>query len=240
MLATRVIPVLLLLNKGLVKTVKFKDPTYVGDPINAVKIFNEKEVDELIFLDIDKEKNSEPDYALIEKIASECFMPVCYGGKIKSIDQIKRIFNLGIEKVAINTNAIENPKLIEESSKLFGAQSIIVSIDVKKTFTGKYKVFISNGTKPTKHNPVELIKEMADIGAGEIVINSIDRDGTFAGYDIELIKMVSNSVQIPIIACGGAGKLTDFTGAIELGGASAVAAGSLFVFYGKHRAVLIN
>ena len=241
MLQTRVIPCLSLQDKGLVKTIKFNNPTYIGDPINAVKIFNEKEVDELIFLDISATvKNKKPPIKLISQIASECFMPLGYGGGIRNLDEIKKIFSLGVEKIIINTHAVENPSFIKQAANLFGSQSIVVSIDVKKNLFGKYEIFTQGGKKSTKLNPVIFARQMEEMGAGELFLNSIDRDGTMKGYDIELIQKISKKVTIPVIACGGAGRLEDFGKAIKEGGASAVAAGSFFVFTGPHRAVLIN
>jgi imidazole glycerol-phosphate synthase subunit HisF len=237
----RIIPCLLLRNKGLVKTVKFKESTYIGDPINAVKIFNEKEVDELIFLDIDATKNkNEPNYEIIQNIASECFMPFAYGGGINSLSQIERIMKSGAEKIVINSNAFLQKNFVSEAVRQFGSSTIVVSIDVKKEFFKGNTVYVKGGTQSTGKNPVEYVKSIEQAGAGEIFINSIDRDGTMEGFDIELIKNVSSSVKIPIIACGGAGKLSDFGDAVHLGGASAVAAGSFFVFHGKRRAVLIT
>ncbi len=241
MLNTRVIPVLLLKNKGLVKTVEFKEGKYIGDPINAVKIFNEKEVDELIFLDIMASKEQrEPNFETIRDIATECFMPFGYGGGIRNIEHIKQIFSLGTEKAIINSYAIENPSFIKEASDFFGSQSIVVSVDVKKSLTGKYKVYDSSKNKLTNLDPVEFSIKMEYLGCGEIFLNSVDRDGTMKGYDIELIRKVTDEINIPVIACGGAGKLEDFRDAVKQGNASAVAAGSLFVFHGKHKAVLIN
>lgn len=241
MLKARVTPCLLLKNRGLVKTIKFKDPKYIGDPINAVKIFNEKEVDELILLDITATTEKKGlQIRLISEIASECFMPLCYGGGICSIDDIREIFKLGIEKVSINTCAVENPLFIKSAADAFGSQSIVVSIDVKKDLFGKYEIFTQSGKKNTKLDPIKFIKQMENMGAGEILINSIDREGTMQGYDIDLIKKVAESVSIPVIVCGGAGKIEDFEEAVKKGGASAVAAGSLFVFYGPNRAILIN
>jgi len=238
---TRVIPALLLKNQGLVKTIKFKNPKYVGDPINAIKIFNDKEVDELIFLDITASyKNRKPPFELLSQIAGECFMPFGYGGGIKVLEDIKKILNLGFEKVVINSYAVENPSFIRKSSEYFGSQSIVVSIDVKKTFFGKHEIYTRGGRKPTQLNPVEFAVKMEELGAGEIFLNSIDRDGTKKGYDIKLIKKVSESVNIPVIASGGAGDVKDLGDAVHKGGASAVSAGSLFVFLGPHRAVLIN
>jgi cyclase len=241
MLKARVIPCLLLKGQGLVKTIKFKHPKYVGDPINAVKIFNDKEVDELIFLDIEATVNERrPPIKLISEIASECFMPLSYGGGLRNLDDIKTIFNLGVEKVIINSYAIENPNFVREASRHYGSQSIVVAVDVKRDFFGKYEIYSIGGKKKTKLNLVDHIKEMEKLGAGEIFLNSIDQDGTMEGYDIEMIKKVTGSVSIPVIACGGAGKIQDFIDAVEKGGASAVAAGSMFVFHGKHRAVLIT
>jgi cyclase len=241
MLKTRVIPCLLLKGQGLVKTVKFKNSRYVGDPINAVKIFNDKEVDELIFLDIEATViGRKPPIKLLSEIASECFMPLSYGGGLRDLDDIKTVFNLGVEKVIINNQAIENPCFIEEASRRYGNQSIVVSVDVKRNSFGKYEIFSFGGRKKTKLNLVDHVKEMERLGAGEIFLNSIDRDGTMEGYDIEMIKRVTETVSIPVIACGGAGRINDFAQAVRKGGASAVAAGSMFVFHGRHRAVLIT
>jgi cyclase len=237
----RIIPCLLLRNNGLVKTVKFKDSTYIGDPINTVKIFNEKEVDELFFLDIDATKlHKEPPYDLIQNIASECFMPFAYGGGIQSLQQIERIIKSGAEKVIINTNAFLQKDFLAEAVKQFGSSTIAVSIDVKREFLKGNVVYIKGGTQSTGLTPVVYATRIEDAGAGEILINSIDRDGVMEGYDIELIKSISNSIRIPVIACGGAGTLNDFKSAVREGGASAVAAGSFFVFHGKRRAVLIT
>ncbi len=237
----RIIPCLLLHDKGLVKTVQFKNPVYVGDPLNAIRIFNEKEVDELIFIDIDATREkTEPDYALIEDIASECFMPLCYGGGIKTIEQIRKIFALGVEKVAISSAAINNPNLIKEAASIFGSQSIIVVVDVKKSLLGQYHVYIENGTKNTKLNVIEWAREVSKLGAGEIVINSIDNDGTMKGYDLGLIKEITKNISIPVTALGGAASLNNMGDVINKSRASAAAAGSLFVFTGVHKAVLIN
>lgn len=238
---TRVIPSLLLKDRGLVKTVKFKDPKYIGDPINTVKIFNDKEVDELVLLDITATIDQRnPNFELISEIASECFMPLAYGGGINCIEDIKQILSLGVEKVVINSYAFDNPGFIREAAIRFGSQSIVVSIDVKKNVFGRYEVFTHGGRKATKQNPVDFAKKMQDSGAGEILLNSIDMDGTMKGYDIELIKSVSQKLEIPLIACGGAGKLEDLSDAATKGGASAVSAGSYFIFKGPHRAVLVN
>lgn len=236
----RIIPILLLKGMGLYKSIKFKDLKYVGDPINAIKIFNEKEVDELIFLDIEASlSNAEPNYQMLSDIASECFMPLCYGGGIKSITQIERILYTGVEKISINSSAFDNPLLVYEAAKKFGSSTIVVSIDVKKGFLSRSSVYTLSSTKNTNKKPLEFAKYMEDQGAGELLINSIDCDGTMNGYDLDLIKTIANSVSIPVIACGGAGSLQHFKQAVDHG-ASAVAAGSFFVFQGKHRAVLIT
>lgn len=237
----RIIPCLLLRDNGLVKTVRFKDSTYVGDPINTVKIFNEKEVDEIFFLDIDATKlKKEPPYELIKNIASECFMPFAYGGGIHSIEQIERIIKSGAEKIIINTQAHLGKGFLAEAVKAFGSSTIAVSMDVKKEFIKGNRVFVRGGTQSTGIAPVEYAKRIEGEGAGELLVNSIDRDGVMEGYDIDLIKSISDSIRIPLIACGGAGKLSDFRSAFKDGGASAVAAGSFFVFHGKRRAVLIT
>ena len=236
----RVIPVLLIQEGGLVKTIKFKDPTYVGDPINAVKIFNEKEIDEIVILDIHATRqNRGPDMAMISEIAGEAFIPLAYGGGITTIEQVKDLFYLGVEKVIFNYSAYNNSNLITECASLVGSQSTIVSIDVKKNWIGKNKVHILSGMKNTGEEPAEYAKKMTDAGAGEIILNSIDRDGTYLGYDLELIKQVSSSVNIPVVACGGASGINDFIFAMK-NGASAVAAGSMFVFQRPHKAVLIS
>lgn len=237
----RIIPCLLLRNNGLVKTVKFKESTYIGDPINTVKIFNEKEVDEIFFLDIDATRlKKEPPYDLIQNIASECFMPFAYGGGIHSLLQIERIIKSGAEKIIINTQAFLGKNFLKEAVQQFGSSTIAVSIDVKKEFLRGNIVYVKGGTQSTGLNPVDYAREIENAGAGEILINSIDRDGVMEGYDIELIKSISGSIKIPIIACGGAGRLNDFSQAVKQGGASAAAAGSFFIFHGKRRAVLIT
>jgi len=236
----RVIPVLLLRNGGLVKSVKFKNHVYVGDPINAVKIFNEKEIDEIIILDIDATRQkSALNMSKIREIAGEAFIPLAYGGGISSIEQVKELFYIGVEKVIMNSSAVNKPQLITETAKMVGSQSVVVSIDVKKGLLGGYKVYTSNGTINTGYDPVEFAKKMQDAGAGEIFLNSIDKDGTFNGYDLELIRKVSAELSIPVIASGGAGEVEDFDKAIK-SGASAVAAGSMFVFQRPHKAVLIS
>jgi cyclase len=236
----RVIPILLLSKQGLYKTVKFKKPVYIGDPLNAVKIFNEKEVDELIFLDIDASAGGkEPDYRYLTDIASECFMPLCYGGGITNTEQIKKLIFSGIEKVSLNTVALGKPQFIREASDRFGSSTIVVSIDVTKNLFGKNVIYNKNKVKTVFYDPVAMAVEMNKQGAGEILINSVDRDGVMNGYDLELIKRISSQVDIPVVACGGAGEISHFKEADEAG-ASAVAAGSMFVFHGVHKAVLIN
>jgi cyclase len=230
MLYPRIIPCLLVKDKGLVKTVNFKNPKYVGDPINAVRIFNEKEVDELIVLDIDAtHEKREPDYKMIEHLAAECRMPLCYGGGITTCDQVLRIIQLGVEKVAISSAAIENPDLIAEAAECVGNQSVVVVLDVKKSFLGgKYEIYTHNGSKNTGKYPADFALQVQKLGAGEIVINSIDNDGLMKGYDLDLVEIVRKSINVPLTVLGGAGALHD------------AAAGSLFVFKGVYRAVLIN
>lgn len=241
MLKIRVIPCLLLVNESLVKTIKFKDHNYIGDPINTVRIFNDLEVDELIFLDITAtNENRKPNLEMLRKIASECFMPLTYGGGIKNVDEIKEILNIGIEKVAINSHSFENIEMISAASGLYGSQCIVSSIDVKKNLSGKYEVYTHSGTKNTGISPEDWSVRLEKAGTGEILLTSIDKDGTWSGYDIELIKKVSGKVNIPVIANGGAGSLSDFRSAVLEGGASAVAAGSMFVYQKKDCGVLIN
>jgi cyclase len=241
MLIPRVMPCLLLKNGSLVKTIKFQDPGYIGDPINAVRIYNEKEVDELIFLDITATlEKRRPPFEVLTQIASECFMPVAYGGGIRDLDDVQAIFKLGIEKVAINSYAVENPSFIRAAADKFGSQSIVVAMDVRKKRFGGYEVVTRGGKQSTKLDPVKWAVQMAETGAGEILLTAVDRDGTQEGYDIELLRSVTGAVDIPVIACGGAGKLADFADAVKQGGASACAAGSMVVYFGRNRAVLIN
>jgi len=240
MSTTRVIPTLLLREGGLVKTIKFSDERYVGDPINAVKIFNQKEVDELVLLDIAASKNKvEPSFHEISEIVSEAFMPVGYGGGISKMSDIEMLFNIGVEKVILNSAFYSNGSLILEASKVFGSQSIVVSLDVKKDIWGNYKLYSYSGSKKEKIELIAALKYAQDLGAGELVINSIERDGTMNGYDNSLIRLVSRELKIPIVALGGAGHIQHFADAIQHG-ASAVAAGSMFIFQGVHRAVLIS
>jgi cyclase len=242
MLRARVIPCLLVRNGGLVKTTRFGDPKYVGDPLNAVRIFNEKHVDELIVVDIDATvAGREPDYGLIANLAAECRMPLCYGGGVKTVDQIERIVALGVEKVSLGSAAAFEPKLIEKAAQRVGSQSIVAVMDVKKSgFLGRHEVFTHNGMKKVGRNPVEMARQLEDLGAGEILLNSIDRDGTMNGYDLALIDSVRNAVRLPMTVLGGAGSLDDMRALVDRYGAIGAAAGSLFVFKGKYRAVLIQ
>ena len=237
----RVIPCLLLRNLGLVKTVKFRNPTYLGDPINIVKIFNDKEVDELVFLDITATPGGrKPPFDFLSGVTSECFIPLCYGGGVRNLEDMKTLFTLGVEKVAVNTHAVENPAFMRTAADLFGSQSVIASLDVKKTWRGRYEVVTHCGRKRTGVDPVGLAVELERQGAGELLLTAIDRDGTMQGYDLELIKRVTAAVRIPVIACGGARRVSDLAAVVNEGGASAAAAGSMFVFQGPHRAVLIS
>lgn len=242
MLYPRIIPCLLVQDKGLVKTVNFKNPKYVGDPINAVRIFNEKEVDELMVIDIDATiEKREPDYRMIENLAAECRMPLAYGGGVTTCDQVQRIIQLGVEKVAISSAAIENPNLVTKAAERVGNQSVVVVLDVKKRFMGgKYEVFTHNGHKTTGKGPLELALQMEKMGAGEIIINSIDQDGLMKGYDLNLVEKIRDSISIPLTVLGGVGSLHDIGQLIKKFGAIGAAAGSLFVFKGIYRAVLIN
>jgi cyclase len=240
MLTHRVIPALLLRNNGLVKTLRFKDPKYVGDPINAIHIFNEKEVDELMVLDIMASKDRrEPNYALIEQFAGECFMPLAYGGGVRTVEQAKQIFSLGVEKVCIQTAALENPGLISELSERFGSQSVMVSVDIKKNLFGKRCVFTSAKGKLLSNPWLNTLRSLVDAGAGEVLLNAVDKDGTLSGPDLALIREASAAVDVPLIAVGGISSLNDIKAAVQAG-ASAVAAGAFFVFHGPHRAVLIT
>jgi cyclase len=237
----RIIPALLLVNDGFYKTIHFKNPRYVGDPINTVKIFNEKGADEVVVLDITATRDKKPiNYRKIAEIAGEAFMPMAYGGGIKTFDDAQKVFNAGYEKVILNSSAAENPALIGEIARVYGSQSVVVSIDGKKDWLGKYKVYTHNGTHSIGKSPDVYAREMESAGAGEMVVNSIDRDGTWEGYDLALVKMVSKAVSVPVIACGGASGMDDFRKAVLEGGASAVAAGSLFVYQKKGMGVLIN
>lgn len=240
MLRYRIIPTLLLKNGGLVKTMRFKNPVYVGDPINAVQIFNKKEVDELIILDITATlEKTTLNYKKIEEIVSEAFMPIGYGGGINKLEQIEKLFKLGVEKVILNTAAYLNPDLIKQAAQTFGNQSIVVAIDIKKDLLGNNRIYTHSGSKKQDTDLLKALKIFENAGAGEIFINSIDRDGTMTGYDLNLIRLVSENVSVPVVASGGAGKIEHFSQAIKAG-ASGIAAGAMFVFHGVHRAVLIS
>ncbi len=241
MLRPRIIPCLLIQNKGLVKTMKFRDPKYIGDPLNAVRIFNEKAVDEIIIVDIDATRmNFEPNYKMIENIAAECRMPLCYCGGVKNKEQAQRIFSLGVEKVAISSEVIKNPYLIKQISDFVGSQSMVVVLDVKKNKMGVYEIWTHNGTRNTEIEVSLFAKLAEELGAGEIIINSIDQDGMMNGYDFELVGLVRSSIHLPLTILGGAGSLDDIDKLIKKYGIIGASAGSLFVFKGIFRAVLIN
>jgi len=242
MLRPRIIPCLLVKNNGLVKTVGFDKPKYVGDPLNAVRIFNEKEVDELMVVDIDATVHGgEPNYRLIANLAAECRMPLCYGGGVKTPEQVQQIISLGVEKVALSAAAVANPTLISKAAEWVGSQSIVVVMDVKKVgLLRRYEVFTHNGTKATGLDPVAWAKQVEKLGAGEVVLNSIDQDGEMKGYDLTLAERVRQATTLPLTVLGGAGSLNDLEMLICRFGIIGAAAGSLFVFKGKYKAVLIN
>lgn len=240
MIQARVIPCLLLRGNGLVKTRKFKDAVYLGDPVNAVRIFSDKEADEIIILDIDASREGrEPNYELIAEMAGEAFMPVAYGGGVRSLEQIRRLIRSGVEKVVINTSATESTDVIRAAVDVFGSQAIVGAVDVRRKLLGGYAVVAKSATEATRLNLQQHIQNLVAAGVGELLINDSDRDGCMAGYDIALVRSVTN-VPVPVVVCGGAGTLEHLREAVHEGGASAVAAGSMFVFHGKHRAVLIN
>ncbi|MCG8552806.1 MAG: AglZ/HisF2 family acetamidino modification protein [Desulfobacterales bacterium] len=241
MFRPRIIPTLLLKGKGLVKTVRFKGPRYIGDPINSVRIFNDLEADELVFVDIVASKERRcVSVDLVRQIGDEAFMPFAVGGGITNLYQMENLFKAGAEKVVINSGAVNRPGLVADAAKYFGSQSIIVSIDVKQNLFKRRKVYIRDGQEKTLIDPVAWAERVADLGAGEIMINSMDRDGTMTGYDIDLIRRVSEAVGVPVIACGGAGSLEDLWQGFVQGRAHALAAGSLFVYHGQRKAVLVN
>jgi len=236
-----VIPCLLKRGGGLVKSVRFRNHRYVGDPMNAIKIFNEKEVDELIVLDIDASRKERPiDWDGLRRMAEECFMPLCYGGGVRSVKDAVALVGLGVEKVALNSAALRDPDLLPALADRLGSQSVVAAIDVKKTWWGGERVYDHVTGRATGFSAVEHAQRMVERGAGEILLTSVDRDGTGRGYDLGLVERVARAVSVPVIACGGAGGVADLAAAVNRGGASAVAAGSLFVFHGPHRAVLIN
>lgn len=242
MLRPRIIPCLLVKNGGLVKTVQFDNPKYVGDPINAVRIFNEKEVDELFVIDIDATaQNREPNYTLIRNLAAECRMPLCYGGGVKTVEQIQKIVGLGVEKVSISSAAVQSPDLIADAAARVGSQSVVVVLDVKKSgLLRRYEVFTHNGSRKNGLNPVDFAAKVQALGAGEVVINSIERDGVMKGYDLHVVQDIREVVSVPLTVLGGAGSLQDMNDLVRRFGIIGAAAGSLFVFKGKYRAVLIN
>lgn len=241
MLKSRIIPVLLIRNKGLVKTTKFTDDKYVGDPLNAVRIYNEKEVDELTVFDIDATiTGTDPDLRVIENLAAECRMPLCYGGGVKNLEQAISILSLGVEKVALSSAAIENPKLVSEIAEQVGSQSVVVVLDIRKKLLGGYNVFTHNGKQKVKKELFDLIKDFEALGAGEIIINNIDLDGTLKGYDHQLIAKLKSKLNIPFTICGGANSYEDLRKAVNNHSPVGLAAGSLYVFKGKYRAVLIS
>ena len=240
MLKHRVIPCLLLKNGGLVKTMKFQNPKYVGDPINVIRIFNDKEVDELIVLDIEASKvKRAPNYELIEQFAGECFMPLCYGGGISTVEQAKRLFSLGVEKVCLQTSALIDLQLVRDIADRYGSQSVVVSVDIKKNLFGSYRLYSSSNGKLLELPWREFLNKAVTAGAGEIMLTAVDREGTLAGMDLALIRAATQSCPIPVIAAGGAATLPDFRAAVDAG-ASAIAAGAMFIFHGPHRAVLIT
>ena len=241
MIKTRIIPCLQLMDESLVKTIKFSNPKYIGDPINTVRIFNELEVDELCFIDIRASKKGlSPNFKILKEIANECFMPLSYGGGLSDLDTIKKIFNIGFEKIIINTAACENPSLISDVANYFGNQSVIASIDIKKNFFNTYKVYTCDGSKKTNLNPIKWAKDLESLGAGELLITSINRDGTWLGYDIDLLKKITSSVNIPVIANGGAGDENHIISVKKEANVSAVALGSMVVYQGKDLGVLVN
>ena len=237
----RYIPVLLLRDGGLYKTRKFEKETYLGDPINIIKIFNDKCVDELVLLDIAAARNrSEPNFEILKEIAGECFMPLAYGGGLVSVEQAHKILAIGFEKIVVNSAAWTDPKLVPSLARFFGSSTVVGSIDVKRNWMGREKVFIHGGSEAISMDAVEWAKELEKRGIGEIMINSIDKDGEMNGYDLDLIRRISGVVSVPVIAAGGARNVDDLKSAISNAGASASAAGAMFVFQGKHRAVLVS
>lgn len=241
MLRTRVIPCLLIQKGSLVKTIRFKNARYVGDPVNTARIFNELEVDELIVLDIRATlENRSPDYNLLRQLAEECFMPLSYGGALTSLEEIQAVFSLGFEKVALNTAAVEKPEIISKAADRFGSQSIIGSIDVRRNLFGHYYVATASGTRRTGKDPAQWAFELQTLGVGEILLTSIDKEGTWTGYDLELTRRVTSAITVPLIAHGGAGAIADIGRVTREAGAAAAALGSMVVFQGKDRGVLVN
>lgn len=241
MLSKRVIPCLTLKNGSLVKTVRFKNPNYIGDPINAVKIFNEKEVDEIIILDISATKEGrEPNFELIQDITEEAFMPLAYGGGIKTLDHIKKLFLIGVEKVVLNSTSFLDGKVVKQAVELFGSQSIVGSMDIKKSFLGKQYVYTHSGKKNTKKTPLEYLNYLENLGVGEVFVNFIDLDGMMSGYNIETSKLLGEKASVPLVICGGAGSLSDIQKLVYEANINSISAGSIFIYHGKHNGVLIN
>jgi len=241
LLQTRIIPCLLLKDESLVKTVNFKKPAYIGDPVNTARIFNELEVDELVLLDISATNNNrKPDFKILAELANECFMPLAYGGGINNFEDAKKIFKIGIEKIIINSVTFTNPSLITQLSEHFGNQAIVVSIDVKKNMFGKYQVYSNSGTKKQKVDPVAWAQKLEQLGTGEILLTAIHQEGTWNGFDIDLLEKVSNAVNIPVIANGGAASINNIVKAVKQGCASAVCLGSMVVYQNKGMGVLVN
>ena len=241
MYRARVIPCLLLRGNGLVKTKKFKDAVYVGDPVNAMRIFSDKEADEIVVLDIDASRlGQEINYELVAEMAGEAFMPMAYGGGIKTIDQVRRLIRSGIEKVVINSAAVDSTAIISQAAEVYGRQAVVGAVDARRSLLGAYKVVTRSATTEARVPLDDHVRALAAAGAGEILVNSVDRDGMMAGYDLDLIRRVAGLVDVPVVACGGAGTPEHLKAAVDEAGASAVAAGSMFVFHGKRRAVLIN
>lgn len=241
MLIPRVIPCLLLRGRGLVKTTQYSKPVYLGDPMNIVKLFNDKEVDELVLLDIDATREQRgPNFEVLAEIVSESFMPFAYGGGIRTLADVKKLFAMGIEKVILNSYAMENPDFIRVVAEQVGSQSVVVCLEIKRNFFGGWQLTTCGARRGVEGDVVEWAHKFQELGAGELLISSIDRDGMMKGYDLDLLCKVSSAVSVPVVACGGAGSIDDFRRAVEEGGAAAVAAGSLFVFQGPHRAVLIT
>jgi len=241
LLRTRIIPVLLLKDESLVKTIQYGKYGYIGDPINTCRIFNELEVDELCFLDISASKEKkEPDYKILQEISNECFMPLSYGGGIDSFEKAENVFKIGFEKIILNSASFAHPELITEIARVYGRQAVVVAVDVKKSFWGKYEVFGVSGTVNYKKNPVDWVKEVENLGAGEILLTSIDREGTWKGLDVELVRKITDTTSLPVVAHGGAGSIQHIGDVVKCGNASAVALGSMVVYQKQGLGVLVN
>jgi cyclase len=237
----RIIPCLLLKGRGLYKTREFKEPRYLGDPVNAIRLFNEKEVDELVLLDITASlENREPNLGMLRRLAAECFMPLAYGGGLTKVGQVESILRIGVEKVVFNTALFNSPEVVKQAAKEHGSTTIVGSIDFKREPDGRAVAYTLSGTRSTHFTLIDCMRYVEDLGVGEILVNSIDRDGSMTGYDLDAVRDATASVRVPVIACGGAGSLQDLRAVLRGAGAAAAAAGSLFVFCGRHRAVLIT